>query len=184
MPGFPNHTHNKTANNYVLQIFKATLVSNSAVAKALLELCSFRFQFVCLLFLSLTYIFEDSLRDKYDCHMDFSSLGRLDSHMGEMLAKSYGPDVPVVPTLELHIPVKYKYVCVYLTYCIHINTVITILIDPNGSWAYNNREALLQMIMKTLQASMIHDRSKTRLFTKISLNAAYKTFKAKSSEMV
>ena len=93
----------------MLQIVKATIISNSAVAKAVLELSSFSFQFVCLLFLSLTYFFEDPLHDKYHCCMDFSALGRLDSHMGAMLAKSYGPEVPVVPTLELHIPVKYKY---------------------------------------------------------------------------
>lgn len=151
----------------MLQIFKATVISNSAVAKALLELSSCRFQFVCLLFLSLTYFFEDLLHDQYDSDMDFSSLERLDSHMGEMLAKSYGPDAPVVPTVELHIPVKYKYVCVcvYLIYCTHINTVITLLIDLSGFWAYNTRKALLQMIMKILQTSMIHDLSKTRLYS-------------------
>ena len=116
---FSNHMHNKTTNNYMLQIVKATIISNSAVAKAVLELSSFSFQFVCLLFLSLTYFFEDPLHDKYHSCMDFSALGRLDSHMGEMLAKSYGPDVPVVPTLELHIPVKYKCVCVFNTVYTH-----------------------------------------------------------------
>lgn len=126
----------------MLQIFKTTVISNSAVAKALLELSSCRFQFVCLLFLSLTYFFEDLLHDQYDSHVDFSSLERLDSHMGEMLAKSYGPDAPVVPTVELHIPVKYKYVCVCIYTHTHINTVITLLIDL-GFWAYNTREALV-----------------------------------------
>lgn len=96
----------------MLQIFKATIISNSAVAEALLELSPCRFQFVCSLFLSLTYCFEDLLHDKYDAHVDFSSLERLDSHMGEMLTKSYDPDAPAVPTVELHIPVKYKYACV------------------------------------------------------------------------
>lgn len=109
---FSNHRHDKTANNYMLQIFKATIISNSAVAKALLDSSSFRFQFVCLLFLSLTYFFEDLLHVNHDSHVDFSSLERLDSHMGEMLAKSYGPEAPVVPTVELHIPVEYKCVCV------------------------------------------------------------------------
>ena len=60
-----------------------------------------------------------------------------------MLAKSYGPDAPVVPTVELHIPVKYKYVCVCIYTHTHINTVITLLIDLSGFWAYNTREALV-----------------------------------------
>ena len=56
--------------------------------------------------------------------------------MGEMLAKSYGPDAPVVPTVELHMCV-----CIYTQ--THINTVITLLSDLSGFWAYNTREALV-----------------------------------------